>query len=132
MYKDSVPNHLADSGFNLIEVLIAMVILSGGMLGTASLIVGIVDGNRASRSATIATTLAQSTMESIVQSGFSALSTTDSTTTQDYDTISGYEDYKVLTITEANTPGTRMATVTVKAHWRTGTNPVELTTILSR
>ena len=109
-----------------------MVILSVGMLGTASLIVGIVNGNRASRNVTIATTLAQDKMEEMVQSGFSGISSTDSNTTEDYGTITDYAGYRRITSIAVNTPGTRMKTVTVQVYWQAGTNPVELSIIVSR
>ena len=52
-------------GFTLIEVLIAIVILSVGLLGMASLTVGIIKGNKFSNDLSTATTLAQDKMEDI-------------------------------------------------------------------
>ena len=52
-------------GFTLIEVLIAIVILSVGLLGMASLTVGIIKGNKFSNDLSTATTLAQDKMEFI-------------------------------------------------------------------
>ena len=132
MDTGSVPNRLGDKGFNLIEVLIAMIILSVGMLGTASLIVGVVRGNQASKHVTTATTLAQDTMEQILNAGWSGLPSSNSTATQDYGQISGYDNYKRVTTITVNSPASRMATIQVDVHWQTGTNPVTLNTVIVR
>ena len=55
----------SEKGFTLIEVLVAIVILSVGLLGMASLSVTIIKGNRLSNALTTATTLAQQRMEDI-------------------------------------------------------------------
>jgi type IV pilus assembly protein PilV len=52
-----------ESGFTLIEVLIAIVILTVGLLGTAALTTGIVRGNVAGKHLTTATAIAQSCFE---------------------------------------------------------------------
>ncbi|MBW2741402.1 MAG: prepilin-type N-terminal cleavage/methylation domain-containing protein, partial [Deltaproteobacteria bacterium] len=59
------PRLRSGDGFTLIEVLIAMVILSIGLLGTAALITGIIRGNQVSNRITTATVLAQDKMEEI-------------------------------------------------------------------
>jgi len=74
------PNKNNDNGFTLIEVLIAIVILSVGLLGMASLTVGIINGNRFSNDLTTATTLAQDKMEDIRRAGYAnAVSETKAT-----------------------------------------------------
>jgi len=123
---------LNDRGFNLIEVLVAMVILSVGMLGTASLIAGIVRANQASRNVTTATTLAQDKMEEIVKSGYAGISSTNTSVPEDYGSMPGYANYRRVTTIAVDTPGVKMKTVTVQVSWKTGTNPVTLSTILSR
>ena len=47
-------------GFTLIEMLIAVVILTIGLLGTAALTTGVVRGNLAAKNMTTATAIAQS------------------------------------------------------------------------
>ena len=121
-----------EKGFNLIEVLMAMVILSVGMLGTASLTVGTIKGNKVSRDVTTATTLAQDKMENIVQQGYSAISSTNTTITEDYGAIANYPNNKRIVRIAVDTPTTRMKTVTVESYWKSGSQPVILNTIISR
>lgn len=71
-----VPSHeilFSQKGFNILEVLIAIVIFSLALTALASVSLGVVRGNDVSKMATEASMLAQDTMESIrsVQSGFS-------------------------------------------------------------
>ncbi len=57
-------------GFTLIEVLMAMAIVSIGLLGTAVLTMGIMSSNKSSAAVTTATTLAQGQLEEIRNEGF--------------------------------------------------------------
>lgn len=52
-----------ESGFTLIEIFIAIVVLTIGLLGTAVLTTGVVRGNLSSRNITTATAIAQSCFE---------------------------------------------------------------------
>lgn len=52
-----------ESGFTLIEMLTALVLLAIGLLGTAVLTTGVVRGNVAARNVTTATAIAQSCFE---------------------------------------------------------------------
>lgn len=131
------PNKKNDNGFTLIEVLVAIVILSVGLLGMASLTIGIINGNKLSNDLTMATTLAQDRMEDIRRLGYSGTSATTTTTTENYNSITGYEAYKRETETTVNSPVTGMKTITVTVYWKDSDQtdhspPVELKTILAR
>jgi type IV pilus modification protein PilV len=130
-----------EKGFSLIEVLTAMVILSVGMLGTAALISGIIRGNQTSRNVTTATTLAQDKMEQIVKAGYSGISSSTATETEDYNSITNYDNFRRVTdITVCPDDGVgtdcngwpKMKIVAVSVSWQTGTNPVTLTTVIAR
>ena len=56
-------------GFTLLEVLVAMVILAVGLLGMASLSIGIIKGNSFSKEISSATTCAREKMEEVEQLG---------------------------------------------------------------
>ena len=59
-------------GFTLIEVFIAIVILTVGLLGTAALTTGVVRGNLSGRNLTTATAIAQSCFEENRRVGYSS------------------------------------------------------------
>jgi len=125
----SMPNH-NDNGFTLIEVLIAIVILSVGLLGMAALTTGIIKGNRLSNDLTTATTLAQDKMEDIQRVGYaSAASETKATMS------SPFSDYKREVTVTTGSPATDMKTVSVKIYWGGASKEdhnVELRTILAK
>ena len=122
-----------DNGFTLIEVLVAIVILSVGLLGMASLTVGIIKGNKLSGDLTTATTLAQDKMEEIRGLGYSGMptATTTTPTIEDYSTIPGYAEYKRATETTVGSPASDMKTITVTTYWDSDAHSVELKTILA-
>lgn len=59
-------------GFTLIEMLIAVVILTIGLLGTGALTTGVVRGNLAAKNMTTATAIAQSCFEENRRVGYSS------------------------------------------------------------
>ncbi|MCG2831245.1 MAG: prepilin-type N-terminal cleavage/methylation domain-containing protein [Desulfobacteraceae bacterium] len=117
--------HDNNSGFTLIEVLVAMVILSIGLLGTAALITGIIRGNQVSNRVTTATTLAQDKMEDIKRLGYS------NTVSETRASLSSpYDQYEREVSVVVGSPATGMKTVTVEVYWDTNKS-VSLQTILS-
>ncbi len=60
-------------GFTLIEIFIATVLLTIGLLGTAALTTGVVRGNLASRNITSATAIAQSCFEENRRVGYASV-----------------------------------------------------------
>ena len=124
------PNKNNDNGFTLIEVLIAILILSVGLLGMASLTVGIINGNRFSNDLTTATTLAQDKMEEIRGTSYSSVVSETKAVLS-----SPYDEYKrEVTITD-DSPATGMKTVIVKVYWGGASKEdhnVELKTILAQ
>lgn len=125
-------NQVKDCGFTLLEVLVAIVILSIGLLGMASLTVGIINGNSFSKKVTTATTLAQEKMEDVRRLGYSSMPSANTTTTEGYNSITGYPEFKRETETEINAPATGMKTITVTTYWNSDNNSVVLKTILAQ
>lgn len=60
-----------ESGFTLIEIFIAILVLTIGLLGTAVLTTGVVRGNLSSKNITTATAIAQSCFEENRRVGYS-------------------------------------------------------------
>ncbi|MEA3416821.1 MAG: prepilin-type N-terminal cleavage/methylation domain-containing protein [Thermodesulfobacteriota bacterium] len=115
-----------NSGFTLIEVLIAMVILTVGLLGTAALIIGIINSNKLSNRISTATVLAQDKMEDIKRIGYNnAVSETKASMSSPYD---NYE--REVTVT-SNSPSNGMKTINVTVYWESSKS-VSLQTILSK
>jgi len=121
-----------NSGFTLIEVLVAMVILSVGLLGTAALITGIINSNKVSNRISTATTCAQDMMEEIRRIGYSGMPASDTTTTEAYNSIANYSLYKRDTFTDVVNPAAGMKTVTVTVYWNSDNSSIELKTILAQ
>lgn len=120
-----------NSGFTLMEVLVAMVILTIGLLGIAALIAGIINSNKLSNRMSVATVLAQDKMEDIKRIGYSGMPESDTTTTEDYNSIANYLLYKRDTFTEVANPAAGMKKITVTVYWDSDNHLVVLNTILA-
>ncbi|MFH1581821.1 MAG: prepilin-type N-terminal cleavage/methylation domain-containing protein [Pseudomonadota bacterium] len=116
-----------NSGFTLMEVLVAMLILSVGLLGMAALITGIINSNKLSNRISVATVLAQDKMEDIKRIGY------DNAVggTEDYDTISDYSLYKRITNVATGDPAAGLKKITVTVYWESDDHSVVLNTILA-
>lgn len=129
----------SESGFSLLEVLLAITILSVGMLGTGVLSLGVVTSNKVSRDVTVATALAQDKMEEVRKTGYSGLASIDATVTEDYGSIvvsvgghtADFSAYRRVTQTQVDTPAVGMKTVSVSVFHRTGQGSVALSTIVA-
>ena len=119
-----------NKGFTLIEVMIAIVILSVGLLGMASLTVGIIKGNKFSNEVTTATTLGQDKMEDIRRTGYSSVAAETKAVLPSPD-----DQYKREVTVTNNSPATDMKTVNVKVYWGGASKEdhnVEMKTILAQ
>lgn len=126
-HRNDNPFQSGCEGLTLVEVLIAMVMLSIALLGMAALITSILTGNAYSNRLTTATTLAQEEMEDIRRIGYSGVSAG----TENYGSISGYALFKRTTGVAADSPDPGMKTITVTVFWDSDAKSVELQTILT-
>lgn len=114
-------------GFSLIELLVAMLVLSTGLLGLGRLTVGVMEGNRAGRHHGVATLLAQDRIEGLKGPGGGGAGSTE-----DYGTIPGFPSYKRVTDVRPDTPEAGLSTVTVTVYWSRDARSAVLRTLLDR
>ena len=114
-------------GFTLIEILVAMSLLSVGFLGTASLTVGIIKGNYHAKSVTTAIVLTQDKLEGMKENGYPfAVSGTEG-----YNTMPELRSYKRVTTVSSNTPLTDMKTINIEVFWKNDAHSIVVKTVLT-
>ena len=127
-------------GFTLIEMLVALVVLSIGMLGTSRLTVSTVTVHTANEHLAKASALLQDSMERIKKAGYA--SATAGTVTNTYGSMASYSTYggttfnyslyKRVTSVVAQSPATNMKTVTVTVFWQQDQQALRASTILAQ
>jgi type IV pilus assembly protein PilV len=126
-------------GFTLIEMLVALVVLSIGMLGMSRISVSAVSVHTANERLAKASALLQDSMERIKKAGYG--SANPGTVTNAYGSLSSYSEngttsnygiYKRVTSVAANTPATNMKTVTVTVFWQNDQHALSASTILAQ
>jgi type IV pilus assembly protein PilV len=131
--------HMAvnQGGFTLIEIFIAIVLLTIGLLGTAALTTGVVRGNVASKNMTTATAIAQTCLEENRRVGYSSAGAVpaggSNSCVSGTATVSsgGVAFTRTLTI---DTSVANIKTLTVAVSWSegaVGTKSVSLVTIMA-
>jgi type IV pilus assembly protein PilV len=116
------------SGFTLIEVLVAMTLLSIGLLGVASLTMGVIKGNSYSKNVTTATIVAQQQIEQAQRIGYTSANTLAGNATV---SMGGTSFTRATTVTDSS-PAANMKAVSVVVSWNPGNNSVSLNTIISQ
>ena len=121
-----------NKGFTLIEVLVAITILSVGLLGTAALITGIIRGNQVSNRVSTATTLAQDKMEDIKSEGYDDVGDIGDPD-ENENPVTGYSEFRrVTSIQGVGTPAVSgLKSISVTVYWNSDNSQVELQTILA-
>ena len=117
-------------GFTVLEVLIAMIILSVGLLGTAGMLLGTINSNKVSQDMSIAAVLAKAKIEELRRLSYLQLQSSASSETED--PVTDYPRFKRVS-TLNNVSGTSRvydATVTVSWGWK-GIHHVAQKTILA-
>jgi len=121
------------AGFTLIEVFIAIVLLTVGLLGTAALTTGVIRGNEASRNITTATAIAQSCLEENRRVGYTNAGAGSSSCLAGNANVTqgGVTFARTLTI---DTSVTNIKTLTVAVSWSegaVGSKSITLKTIMA-
>ncbi len=121
-----------ENGFTLLDNLISLSILSFVLLGLVGLATIVITGNATSKSRTVALTLAQDKIEDTRRSGYNYTLTANTTVTEPYNSIIGYPLFQRVTVTQVNTPGIGMQTVTVTVYWDSDAHSVALSMLLAQ
>lgn len=120
--------------FTLLEVLVTVLILTIGLLGTAGLTTGVVRGNFLSKNITSATAIAQTQLDAAQREGYTSTTTTKFPASGQSVVMSGVTFTRTTVITDSS-PATNMKTVAVTVAWNEANNAarsVTLTTILAQ
>ena len=116
-------------GFTLIEMLVALVVLSIGLLGMSRATVAMLTVQTENQRLAHASALLQDRMETLKHSGYKGAATVSST--EAYGTIPQYSTYKRVTSVAVNTPAANMKTVTVTVSWQNDKHTLSASTILA-
>ena len=137
-YGKSSGQSLSDQrGFTLIELFIAIVVLTIGLLGTAALTTGVVRGNLSAKNMTTATAIAQSCFEENRRVGYASAGAVPAGGSNSCVsgnatvTVNGLAFTRTLAI---DASGSNIKTLTVTVSWSegaTGTKSITLKTILA-
>ena len=122
-----------EKGFSLVESLAAVFVVTVGLLGLAGMSYLAMSGTNTGRDISIATTLAQTTLEEIFSGGYDNAVPANHPM-EYYGTIPGHPRFSRSVTIDDGTPEPTTRTVTVSASWVTEvglTRSVRLRTILS-
>jgi prepilin-type N-terminal cleavage/methylation domain-containing protein len=104
-----------DNGFTLLEVMIALTVLSFALLSLVSMAATVIRGNVFSNKVATATTLAQDEMERIKGLSYNLIPAQAGT--EDYGTITGYPSFRRVVAVTPDSPLPNTKTVTVTVSW---------------
>ena len=106
-------------GFTLLEVLIALVVMSIGLLGLSAMTITMTKSLSFSQRLTTATALAQEKLEAIKQAPYARI-TTGNYMPEGYNTITGHPQFKREVTISTDTPFIDTKTVVVTTSWQRG------------
>ena len=105
------------AGFTLTEVLIAVVVLSVGLLGLSAMTIAVTKSLSFSNKLTTATTLAQEKVEEIKRASYANV-TSANYPLEDYNTIPRYPLFSRSVAINVDSPMVNTKTVTITTSWK--------------
>ncbi len=129
----TLPNRRTDeTGFTLLEIIVAIVLITVALIGLASVTTTVINGNQFNKTLSLATTLAKDKMEELKSMPFASLPSAAAT---DYATGEGVTQAgssgSLFTRTWTVTGSANLKTITVTVTW-TPSRTVQLQTLRAR
>ena len=124
-------NISTNRGGSLLEVLIAMVLVSVVILGVAGFSSVSIKGAAFSQKMTVAVTLAQDKLEDVRRIGYRRSLTGVVTDNEPYGSITNAPLFERTVVTEPHTPASGLQTIMVKVSWDNNTHSTSFSTILA-
>jgi len=118
-------------GISLLEVLVAMMLVSIVVLGMAGFSTVAIKGSAFSQKMTKAVILAQDALEEIRRVGYRPALSGERSHTEAYGTIPDEPLFERLVTASPNTPARGLQTITVKVAWDSDRHSISLATILA-
>lgn len=118
-------------GVTLLEVLMAMGLVSVALLALSGFATTIMKGASSSQKMTTAVTLAQDKIEDLRRGGYDRALMANRSVIEPYDSIVGFPAYKRTALTEIHVPASGMQTVTVEVYWDADDHSIALTTVFT-
>lgn len=115
----------SERGFTLLEIIIAMFILTVALLSLVSVTVMVIKGNSLSKQMTTATTLARDKLEATKNQSYTNIAA--GTESFDPSGLAAGTFYTRTLVVNNNTPANNMKTVTVTVSWTWGILPRSVT-----
>ncbi|GJL64898.1 MAG: hypothetical protein NPIRA04_35520 [Nitrospirales bacterium] len=122
---------VTNQGSSLLEVLMAMVLVSVVILGISGFSTVSIHGMTFSQKMTIAATLAQDQLEDIRRIGYRPSVSGVVTSTEPYGSMKDTPFFQRTVVLEAQTPGKGLQTVTVTVTWDAGSHSTSFSTMLA-
>ncbi|UCE64636.1 MAG: prepilin-type N-terminal cleavage/methylation domain-containing protein [Nitrospirota bacterium] len=120
-----------NQGISLLEVLVAMMLVSIVVLGIAGFSTVAIKGSALSRKMTKVVTLAQDSLEEIRRVGYRPALSDERSQVEPYGSIPGEPLFERIVTTKPNTPAPGLQTITVKVAWDSDRHAISLATILA-
>ena len=128
MHKKNISHN---QGVSLLEVLVAMMLVSIVVLGMAGFSTVAIKGSALSQKMTKAVTLAQDSLEEIRRVGYRPHLLDEDSDIGAYGTIPGEPLFERIVTTKPKAPAPGLQTITVKVAWDSDRHAISLATILA-
>ncbi|MCA9471292.1 MAG: prepilin-type N-terminal cleavage/methylation domain-containing protein [Nitrospira sp.] len=118
-------------GSSLLEVLVALVLVSVVLLGISGFSTVSIKGTAFSQKMTRAATIAQDALEEVRRIGYRSSVSGVTTDREPYGSIVGAPAFERVVVIEANTPSQGVQKTTVTVRWDAGAHSLSLTTLVA-